>query len=126
MVIFLYYGLIILTTIMFGTGFALNDISLPGSITAIKSGAFHNCTSLTEIAIGFNVTLIGNYAFEGCSSLGRVYFQNTAGWVTAYSEIQDGGTPISVSTLSNPSKAAGYLKGDSSKWYMKRIVENTD
>ena len=104
----------------------LNDISLPGSITEIRSGAFHNCESLTEIAIGFNVTLIGNYAFEGCSSLRRVHFHNPNDWVTAYSEIQEGGTPISSSTLSNATKAASYVKGDSSKWHMKRISNTVE
>ena len=105
---------------------SLREISLPGSIVSIGSGAFQKCASLTEITIGFNTTFIGNYAFVDCSSLANVYFQNPDGWVTLYSEIQAEGTPIEVTQLNNPRRAASFVRGDSSKWYMRRDVKVED
>ena len=124
--IFLPQGITILSDYVFDGCTRLKEISIPPSIVTIGNGAFQNCKSITELTVGFNVTLIGNYAFAGCDSLRKVNFSNPNGWVTAYSAIQEGGTPIEVSTLSSPSRAASYVRGDSSKWYLKRIVETND
>ncbi len=45
------------------------NITIPNSVTAISSGAFEDCTSLTSITIPNSVTAIGSGAFYGCSNL---------------------------------------------------------
>jgi hypothetical protein len=47
-------------------------------VTAIGSGAFQNCASLTSVTIPASVTNIADSAFAGCSSLTGVYFPGNA------------------------------------------------
>ena len=48
---------------------SLTSIEIPDSVTSIGDSAFYNCSSLTSIEIPDSVTSIGNSAFYGCSSL---------------------------------------------------------
>ena len=50
----------------------LTSITLNLSTTAIKNGAFGNCSSLSSITIPETVTSIGDNAFNGCYSLAIV------------------------------------------------------
>ena len=48
---------------------ALKQITLPKSMTFIEGGAFQNCSALTSISVPQNVTYLGASAFSGCTSL---------------------------------------------------------
>jgi len=50
----------------------LTGMTLPNSVTEIKSNAFDSCTSLANITIPDSVTRIRNYAFRGCTSLANI------------------------------------------------------
>ena len=50
--------------------------SVTYNVTAIKSYAFENCTSLISVTIPSSVTSIGQGAFDGCSSLTSVTLPN--------------------------------------------------
>jgi hypothetical protein len=75
--------------------------SLP--VTAIGSGAFHNCATLTSVTIGTNVTSIGDSAFAGCTGLTAVYFL---------------GNPPSLgaSVFANDNNAIGYNAAGTTGW----------
>ena len=47
----------------------LTSVTIPSSVTFIRSEAFYRCRSLTSITIPEGVTEIGDYAFYGCSGL---------------------------------------------------------
>ena len=53
------------------------NISIPDTVTAIRSYAFYNCTSLTNIAIPDSVTSIGGSVFYGCVSLTSITIPNS-------------------------------------------------
>ncbi len=50
-------------------GNEITDITIPSSLTSIKSNAFYNFTYLTSVTIPDGVTSIGRSAFYGCTSL---------------------------------------------------------
>ena len=52
----------------------VTEVSLPGTLTDIRKGAFHCCLSLPEVTIPAGVTDIGNSAFENCNALASVTF----------------------------------------------------
>ena len=52
---------------------AVNDITIPNSVTSLNEAAFYRCTSMTSIEIPDSVTTIGDYAFEYCESLTDIY-----------------------------------------------------
>ena len=53
-------------------GELVTELTIPNTVTAIKSYAFYNCSCLTSITIPEGVTSIGEDAFYGCSSLRKV------------------------------------------------------
>lgn len=53
----------------FNSGYDIESIIIPDSVTIIKDGAFAICTSLTSIYIPDSVTSIGELAFQRCESL---------------------------------------------------------
>jgi len=53
----------------FYDSFNLKSVTLPDSITEIKTYAFYRCNSLTKITIPDSVTSIGEYAFSDCKNL---------------------------------------------------------
>ena len=52
--------------------------TIPNSVTSIRSGAFHECSSLTSVTIPDGVTSINFSAFAGCSTLTSVVFSGDA------------------------------------------------
>ena len=71
---------------------SLTSITIPNSVTHISSSAFSGCSSLTEITIPDSVTYIGNYAFYSCSSLESIYIDQYEGSL----DISDAGIPSGV------------------------------
>lgn len=57
-----------------GTG---GHVTIPQGVTAICSGAFDQCTTLSSVTIPAGVTYIGIHAFRSCVSLSRVSFPST-------------------------------------------------
>lgn len=55
----------------------ITSVSLPDSLTSIRSSAFRDCYSLTSITIPNSVTSIGGGAFEGCYSLTSLTIPNS-------------------------------------------------
>lgn len=51
---------------------SLTEVSLPDTLSNIRSSVFQDCTSLTSIHIPDSVTFLGNSAFQGCTSLESV------------------------------------------------------
>ena len=47
----------------------LTSITIPNSVTSIGTYTFYNCSKLTNVTIGNSVTSIGSSAFNGCRSL---------------------------------------------------------
>ncbi|MDE5882062.1 MAG: leucine-rich repeat domain-containing protein, partial [Muribaculaceae bacterium] len=55
----------------------LKSITIPNSVTEIRSEAFSNCSNLTSVIIGNSVTLIGKEAFYECSGMTSVTIGNS-------------------------------------------------
>ena len=53
-------------------------MTIPNSVTSIRTNAFSGCSSLTSVTIPNRVTSIGDGAFYGCGNLTSVYFQGNA------------------------------------------------
>ena len=47
----------------------LTSVTIPSSVTAIGSNAFYGCRGLTSLTIPSSVTSIGSYAFSSCRGL---------------------------------------------------------
>lgn len=86
----------------------ITSVTLPEGMSVIGYAAFENCVSLTHITIPGSVTIIGDNAFAGCRSLTSVIFKNTKGWEC--SNIMNDIAKVSANSLSDPSRAATYLK----------------
>lgn len=50
-------------------GLNITSVTIPDSVTVIRSRAFSDCRNLTNINIPSSITFIGNYAFSNCESL---------------------------------------------------------
>jgi hypothetical protein len=60
------------TLIQYPAAAAGSGYVIPGSVTAIGTGAFSGCTGLTSVTIPDTVTAIGSDAFSGCTGLTSV------------------------------------------------------
>ncbi len=58
-------------------GELVTELTIPNTVTAIKYGAFYNCSSLTSITIPESVTSIGYNAFYNCRSLTSITIQES-------------------------------------------------
>ena len=94
----------------------LRSITIPDSVTSIGNYAFGLCRNLTDVNIGSGVRSIGCYAFKDCSMLSNVTFDATTGWRHASSSSGTTSYSISSTSLSDPKKAALYLR-DSYHYY---------
>ena len=60
---------------------SLTSVTIPNSVTEIGGSAFSRCSKLTSVTIPNSVTSIGDFAFLECSSLTSVTIPNS---VTSY------------------------------------------
>ena len=64
---------------------SITSVTIPNGIISIEHNAFSGCTSLTAITIPGSVIYIGGGAFWGCSSLVDAYFKHAdASAITAF------------------------------------------
>ena len=96
----------------FGCG-NLESVEIPNSVTSIDDCAFEWCAALTSIHIPESVTSIGTLAFYGCENLASATFGSPSGWIVD-------GTDLAPSELSEPAKAAEYLRATYADYYWKR------
>lgn len=69
------------TTLIAAPGSISGAYTIPSGVSAIASGAFAGCRSLTEITIPTSITSIGEYAFSRCDRLMEVYYRGSqSGW----------------------------------------------
>ena len=61
--------------------FSLVSVTIPNSVISIGTYVFRVCSSLTTITIPNSVTSIGSYAFEGCSKLTSVELSNSISFI---------------------------------------------
>ncbi len=55
---------------------SLREITLPDTITKLKSYAFSSCTNITEIELPSSLSFIADNAFKNASNLCRIYVHN--------------------------------------------------
>lgn len=92
---------------------SLVSITIPDSVTSIRSGAFFSCVSLESITIPDSVTSIEEYAFARCASLIHV-------------TIGDGVTSIGVSAFEGCNKLPQDTKNYISQFYDNDDAESDD
>ena len=56
---------------------ALQEITVPFTVTQISTYAFHDCSNLREVVLNDGVREIGNYAFNKCHSLRSINIPST-------------------------------------------------
>ena len=88
----------------------IESIVIPDSVQTVGEWAFANCTGLVSVTIGSGVTSIGKYAFYGCDGLTSAIFKVTDGWLYSSGSSSAAGTPFFASELSDPARAAVYLR----------------
>ncbi|MCD8004011.1 MAG: leucine-rich repeat domain-containing protein, partial [Clostridia bacterium] len=59
----------------------LTSVTIPDSVTFIRSGTFNDCVSLTSITIPGSVTYISGQAFNSCTSLTEITFEGDAPYI---------------------------------------------
>ena len=84
-------------------GQVITELTIPDSVTTIKSSAFSGYTALTSVTIPDSVTTIGEAAFYDCTTLEEVHITDLAAWCNISFD----------SSSSNPlsNGAALYLNG---------------
>lgn len=94
---------------------SLISVNIPDTVTTIGEFAFFQCTGLTSISLPASLTQIGMSAFYGCTELTSAVFADKEGW-KVYDDSSYSGTPTSInsSDLADASKAAKYLRKESS------------
>ena len=65
---------------LYVNGELLSELVIPNGTTAIKGGAFYNCTTLTSVVLPDSLTSIGEDAFYQCSNLKDVYIDDLKKW----------------------------------------------
>jgi len=89
---------------------SLESVTLGNSLNYIYGNAFQGCSALTSIVIPASVETIGPNAFSNCTSLTSVTFETTNRWlISSSSSTNSGGTILSSTNFSDPTKAAEYL-----------------
>ena len=51
---------------------ALTEITIPGYVQTVGTGAFYGCTALTDVMISEGVVLIGAQAFQNCEKMAKI------------------------------------------------------
>ena len=97
---------------------SLTSIEIPESVTSIGYRAFYYCTSLTSIEIPASVTTIELQAFLRCDNLTSVTFEDPNGWYTTRTKGAISGTNMPLGDAStNAENLTMYYKDY--YWYKK-------
>jgi len=75
----------------FGNCTGINSVTIPNSVTIIRSNAFRGCTGLTSITIPASITKLDTNAFSECNNLTSVTFQGSNTDMSASSATWPGG-----------------------------------
>lgn len=62
---------------------AIEELTLPDSLTNINMRAFQNCRSLLNVEFGSGIVKLANYAFMNCSSLETVFVPDSVSAIEA-------------------------------------------
>ena len=81
---------------MFSGCDSLQHISIPNSVTAIKTGAFIDCGKLSNVSLGSELTTIGTSAFGRCESLNTVSLPNKLKTIQSMAFLNTGLTSITI------------------------------
>lgn len=84
------------------SGCTIKEIMIPDSVTRIEDRAFLNCFELKTVTMGTGIKGIGESAFTNCSNLEKVIVKDLASWCGIYFE----------SMGSNPLYYAHHLYSD--------------
>lgn len=85
-------------------GNTITAVTIPSSVTTIRSGAFQNLPELTEIYIPDSVTYLEYYAFQGCPKLEKARLPKHLDYLGSYcfadcSTLSDVTLPETVKTM---------------------------
>ena len=81
---------------MFADCDSLQHISIPNSVTAIKTGGFSGCGKLSNVSLGSELTTIGVSAFGRCESLNTVSLPDTLKTISSQAFSGSGLTYITI------------------------------
>ena len=91
----------------------ITSITIPNSVTEIRTNAFLSCRKLKEIRIPNSVTKIGVAVFNGCSSLKNVIFE-------------DGSNTLTFGTQSNGLASESFANTSVDSLYLGRPIRCED
>jgi len=111
-------GLAIITGRAFENCTSLISVSIPGSVTTIKSNAFANCVNLTTVSIPDGVSSIWYSVFEGCTSLTSVNIPDSV------TDVSFGNFKDCTSLKFNEFDNAKYLGNESNPYFV--LIEAKD
>jgi hypothetical protein len=62
---------------VFQNCYGISSISIPDSVTSLKSNVFQNCYGISSISIPDSVTSIESNAFQNCYGISEYHFART-------------------------------------------------
>ena len=88
----------------------LTELTIPDSVTAIKTYAFNGCSGLTSLTIGNSITSIGFMSFHNCTGLNSISIGNgvTSIGCQAFSNCS-GLSSITLTALTPPQLGSGVF-----------------
>ena len=75
---------------------SLQRITIPNSVTVIKSSAFQSCDNLSYVFLGSNVERIESSAFIHCESLNSIFLPNKLKTIQSMAFFNTGLTSITI------------------------------
>ena len=76
-------------------------MTIPGSVTSIRDGAFKGCTGLTSVTIPDSVTSLSTTAFDGCGKLWTAWYRTLANSSAAGGGVGGGAVSVVTTVVQN-------------------------